>query len=38
MKHISEFEQLVLLAVARLGPDAYGMTVSREISGRMRTG
>jgi DNA-binding PadR family transcriptional regulator len=34
MKHISEFEQLVLLAVAQLGPEAYGMTVSREIESR----
>ena len=31
MKPISEFEQLVLLALARLDSDAYGMTVSREI-------
>lgn len=26
-----EFEQLVLLAVLRLGPDAYGATIRREI-------
>ena len=31
MKPISEFEQLVLLAVARLDQDAYGMMVSHEI-------
>jgi len=31
MKPISEFEQLVLLAVARLDRDAYGMMVSHEI-------
>jgi DNA-binding PadR family transcriptional regulator len=29
-----EFEQLVLLALLRLGPDAYGATVRREIEGR----
>ena len=34
MKPISEFEQLVLLALARLDSDAYGMTVSKEIEGR----
>jgi DNA-binding PadR family transcriptional regulator len=28
------FEQLVLLALLRLGPDAYGMTVRREIEAR----
>ncbi len=34
MKPISEFEQLVLLAVARLDRDAYGMSVSHEIDAR----
>lgn len=34
MQPISEFEQLVLLAVARLGGEAYGMTVSHEIEAR----
>lgn len=34
MKPISEFEQLVLLAVARLDRDAYGMMVSHEIETR----
>ena len=34
MKPISEFEQLVLLALARLDSDAYGMTVSKEIEER----
>ena len=34
MKSISEFEQLVLLAVARLDQDAYGMSVSHEIETR----
>lgn len=33
---IGEFEQLVLLALLRLGPDAYGVTVLEEI--RKRTG
>ena len=34
MKPISEFEQLVLLAVARLDRDAYGMSVSHDIETR----
>jgi PadR family transcriptional regulator PadR len=34
MQQISEFEQLVLLAVARLGGEAYGMSVSDEIEAR----
>lgn len=42
MKHIGspdpavlgEFEQLVLLALIRLGPDAYGATIRREIEAR----
>src|SRR5438093_13239717 len=29
---LGEFEQLILLALMRLGPDAYGATVSREIA------
>ncbi len=32
--HLGEFEQLVLLAVVRLAPDAYGMTVRRESAAR----
>jgi PadR family transcriptional regulator, regulatory protein PadR len=28
---LGEFEQLVLIALVRLGPDAYGATVRREI-------
>ena len=28
---LGEFEQLILLALLRLGPDAYGATVRREI-------
>jgi len=31
---LGEFEQLVLLALVRLGPDAYGATVRREIQSR----
>jgi DNA-binding PadR family transcriptional regulator len=30
-EHLGEFEQLVMLALVRLGEDAYGMTVRREI-------
>jgi PadR family transcriptional regulator PadR len=33
---LGEFEQMVLLALVRLGPDAYGATVRREIEGRAR--
>lgn len=29
--HLGEFEQLVLLAVLRLGDDAYGATVQQEL-------
>jgi PadR family transcriptional regulator PadR len=31
---LGEFEQIVLLALIRLGDDAYGMTVRREIEDR----
>lgn len=31
---LGEFEQLVLLALVRLGSDAYGVTVRREIETR----
>ncbi len=31
---LGEFEQLVLIAVLRLGPDAYGATIRREIEAR----
>ena len=31
---IGEFEQLILLALLRLGDDAYGVTVRREIESR----
>jgi DNA-binding PadR family transcriptional regulator len=33
-KHIGELEQMVLLAISRLGPDAYGMSVLRELETR----
>jgi PadR family transcriptional regulator len=33
---LGEFEQLVLLALVRLGDDAYGATVRREIEARAR--
>ncbi len=32
--YLGEFEQLVLLALLRLGADAYGMTIRREIEQR----
>jgi DNA-binding PadR family transcriptional regulator len=31
---LGEFEQMVLLALVRLGPDAYGATIKREIETR----
>jgi PadR family transcriptional regulator PadR len=34
--HLGEFEQLVLLALVRLGEDAYGVSVQREIADRTR--
>jgi PadR family transcriptional regulator PadR len=33
-QHLGEFEELVLLAVARLAGDGYGVTVKREIEAR----
>ncbi len=33
-KHIGELEQMVLLAISRLGADAYGMSVLRELATR----
>ena len=33
---LGEFEQLVLLALIRLGDDAYGMTVQQELARRAR--
>ena len=34
MPHIGEFEQLVLIALVRLGDDAYGLSVHNEIAAR----
>jgi PadR family transcriptional regulator PadR len=34
--HLGEFEQLVLLGILRLGNDAYGMTIRREIETRTK--
>lgn len=31
-KHVGELEHLILLAVARLGPKAYGMAILRELA------
>jgi PadR family transcriptional regulator PadR len=31
---LGDFEQLVLFALVRLGPDAYGATIRREIEAR----
>ena len=33
---LGELEQLVLLAIARLGDDAYGVSIRREIAARTR--
>ena len=33
-EHLGEFEQIVLLAVLRLGEDAYGVPIRREIENR----
>lgn len=33
---LGEFEQIVLMAVLRLGEDAYGATIRREIEARAR--
>ena len=33
-EYLGEFEQVVLLAVARLGKDAYGMRIRQEIEER----
>lgn len=34
--HLGEFEQLVLLALVRLGDDGYGVSVQREIAQRTK--
>ena len=33
---LGEFEQLVLLALTRLGPDAYGVPIAEDIVGRAK--
>jgi PadR family transcriptional regulator PadR len=33
-EYLGEFEQLILLALVRLGSNAYGMTIRREIEER----
>jgi PadR family transcriptional regulator PadR len=33
-EHLGEFEQIVLLAILRLGDDAYGVPIRREIEER----
>ena len=35
-EHLGEFEQIVLLAVLRLGDDTYGVPIRREIEERTR--
>src|SRR6202166_1601768 len=35
-EYLGEFEHMVLLAVLRLGDQAYGVTVRREIEARIR--
>ena len=32
--YLGEFEQLLLLAVLRLGPEAYGLDIARELEAR----
>ena len=32
-EHLGELEQMVLLAVLRLGEDAYGARIQREVEG-----
>lgn len=34
VKHIGELEHMILLAIVRLGQDAYGMSILREIDER----
>lgn len=34
MAYLGDFEQLILLALLRLGPEAYGAELHREIEGR----
>ncbi len=35
-KHLGEFESLLLSALVRLGPSAYGITMQREIERRAK--
>ncbi len=35
-KHVGELEHLILLAIVRLGPDAYGMSILRELEDRAK--
>jgi len=35
-EHLGEFEQIVLLAILRLGDDAYGVPIRAEIETRTR--
>jgi DNA-binding PadR family transcriptional regulator len=35
-RYLGEFELYVMAAVSRLGPDAYGMAISREIEARAK--
>jgi PadR family transcriptional regulator PadR len=36
--YIGEFEQLLLLAILRLGPEAYGADIARELDARAGRG
>jgi DNA-binding PadR family transcriptional regulator len=36
MEHLGELEHLMMLAVLRLGDDAYGATIQRELAARAR--
>jgi DNA-binding PadR family transcriptional regulator len=36
MEHLGELEQLVMLAVLRLGDDAYGAEIQRELAERAK--
>jgi len=37
-KHLGELEHLILLSIVRLGPEAYGMSVLRELKERAGRG
>ena len=36
--YLGDFEQVVLLAIMRLGPDAYGVSIQQEIEARTGRG